>query len=1067
MRRKFLPAAMPASALTAHQIFLSTVSDDFEKAGAPFPGLRSRLRFYLNRAQGQKAVAQEEFPQLQASTVQKLDDLLRPCGTVIHLVGGNPGAVPPAAEVLAYLSAHPGFLQHHPALLASLGDFTGFSYTQWEAIMALHYGKDLFIYASPHASAQQTHLDRLKLVSPKKYASPFKDEADLLGQLIGDLHTQLPALADVVRPVIAPSRILRHAPSVLFGREAELAVLDDLWLHRTGVNVYSLIAWGGAGKTSVVAWWVAKHMAAKQWPGVERYFDWSFYSQGAREQSQNNADFFIAAALAFFGDPDPQKGSAWERGERLAQLVRQHRTLLVLDGIEPLQYPPNSPQAGEFKDAALAALLQGLAMDNPGLCLVTSREPLTSLQTFHGGTAEEEKLHRLTCAAAISLLRHLQITGTDEELTAAWHDAGGHALTLQLLGRFLGQAHRGDIRRYKEVSLTEADRETPGRTAMKVLLAYENWLTSAGPERQRDLAVLRLTGLFDRPASPGCLAALRTWQFPSFFRRLFSRRWRQIYRVFSPVALLNDQQWTAALKDLEALELITLTEEADPLSAISLQPLAFTIDAHPLVREYFAQQLRTTHPEAFRAAHSRLFDHLCATTDHRPDTLAGLLPLYQAVAHGCLAGRHQEAHEKVYIDRILRGTGDGGFYSSTKLGAIGTNLGAVAAFFEEPWSRLSPNLTAPAQAWMLAVAAFSLRALGRLTEAVEPMRVGLNMRIEQENWGEAARVASNLSELEVTLGRLPEAVADARRAITFADRSGDAFQKMSKRTTAADALHQSGQQEEAAALFAEAETLQQESQPEFPLLYSLQGFQYADLLLAPAERAAWQAGVQPLGDSTRPGTLSPVLSPKGYTPTEALAACDEAARRATQTLEWSTKYLGLLDIALDHLTLARVQLYRALLAPAAPSKIFNHQTSIVNPPPNSPDSPPLSVPIPEVRLALAKLREANRSDYLPRALLTAALHAGTVGADPEAALRYLAEAEMIASRGPMPLHLADVHLHRARLGSLRTETGSKRFPTVNPRAELEKARALIERHGYHRRREELADATAAAPHWPD
>ena len=71
---------------------------------------------------------------------------------------------------------------------------------------------------------------------------------------------------------------------------------------------------------------------------------------------------------------------------------------------------------------------------------------------------------------------------------------------------------------------------------------------------------------------------------------------------------------------------------------------------------------------------------------------------------------------------------------------------------------------------------------------------------------------------------------------------------------------------------------------------------------------------------------------------------------------------------------------------------------------------------------------------------------------------------MIATRGPMPLHLADVYLHRARLGSLRTETGSKRFPTVNPRAELEKARALIEHHGYHRRREELADATTA---WRD
>ena len=40
---------------------------------------------------------------------------------------------------------------------------------------------------------------------------------------------------------------------------------------------------------------------------------------------------------------------------------------------------------------------------------------------------------------------------------------------------------------------------------------------------------------------------------------------------------------------------------------------------------------------------------------------------------------------------------------------------------------------------------------------------------------EAAIRASNLSELEVTLGRLSEAVADGRRAIEFADRMPDPY----------------------------------------------------------------------------------------------------------------------------------------------------------------------------------------------------------------------------------------------------------------------------------------------------
>ena len=56
----------------------------------------------------------------------------------------------------------------------------------------------------------------------------------------------------------------------------------------------------------------------------------------------------------------------------------------------------------------------------------------------------------------------------------------------------------------------------------------------------------------------------------------------------------------------------------------------------------------------------------------------------------------------------------------------------------------------------------------------------------------------------------------------------------------ADALHQAGRRAEAETRFREAEQMQAERQPDYPLLYSLQGFQYCDLLLATSERAAWQ-----------------------------------------------------------------------------------------------------------------------------------------------------------------------------------------------------------------------------------
>ena len=358
---------------------------------------------------------------------------------------------------------------------------------------------------------------------------------------------------------------------------------------------------------------------------------------------------------------------------------------------------------------------------------------------------------------------------------------------------------------------------------------------------------------------------------------------------------------------------------------------------------------------------------------------------------------------------------------------------------------------------LLNQAAFYLRALGRLTEAREPMRAGLENYAKAENWKAAAISASNLSELEVTLGLLGEAVATARRAIEFADQSGDAFQRMSKRTTAADALHQSGQRAEARGLFEQAETLQRERQPEFPLLYSVAGFRYCDLILAPAERAAYRCHLSPRDESgaSLSGATSEcskpdeaVESPVPLAEREDYFALAEAERRATEAQrawrEIFTNKPSLLDIALDHLTLARVALYRAVLEGAPASTYTN----------------------PHLHEALDGLRKSGDTWMLPRALLTAALHHHFLG-DSAAALRCLDEAQQIAERGPMPLYLADVHLHRARLaGSVKDEGRRlKAYPGIDPKAELAKARALIKHHGYGRRAEELADAEAASGSW--
>jgi hypothetical protein len=220
---------------------------------------------------------------------------------------------------------------------------------------------------------------------------------------------------------------------------------------------------------------------------------------------------------------------------------------------------------------------------------------------------------------------------------------------------------------------------------------------------------------------------------------------------------LNDWLW--ALSNLREQGLIAQPDPQDPTS----------LDAHPLLRAYFQATLMRRAPSSWQAGNLRLYEALTASVPETPETLAGLSPLLMAVQHGCRAGRQREAFREVYWRRIKRGAEH---YHTKKLGAFGSDLTALSGFFDRPWDRPSEALSLEEQAFVLNQAGFDLRALGRLREAVRPMRAGLDMQREQKSWALAAMQAGNLSELQLDVGEVESAVATAEEGVrpAFADR---------------------------------------------------------------------------------------------------------------------------------------------------------------------------------------------------------------------------------------------------------------------------------------------------------
>jgi hypothetical protein len=242
-------------------------------------------------------------------------------------------------------------------------------------------------------------------------------------------------------------------------------------------------------------------MANDRYRSAELIFGWSFYRQGSTGETAS-ADEFLAAALTWFGDPDPRVGTAWEKGERLARLVAHRQTLLILDGLESLQNPPG-PQEGRVREPTLQALLRELAAFNTGLCVITTRTPVADIADHERASAPRRSLEQLSSEAGAKLLRALGVKGNEAELRTASDEFSGHCLALTPLGSYLTDACNGEIRRRREISERLSQDVRQGVHARKVMESYQTWF-GEGPE----LSVLRLLCLFDRPADEKAIGVL-------------------------------------------------------------------------------------------------------------------------------------------------------------------------------------------------------------------------------------------------------------------------------------------------------------------------------------------------------------------------------------------------------------------------------------------------------------------------------------------------------------------------------------------------------------------------------
>jgi hypothetical protein len=270
---------------------------------------------------------------------------------------------------------------------------------------------------------------------------------------------------------------LSPAPQFV-GREAELDALRAWWDSRAG-GVIALLGLGGAGKTAIACRFVDEVTRLDQTLRPEGLFVWSFY------QEPDVGQFLEQAHRYLSGDAGTRPMA---RGAGLLHLLRDSlqsrgRCLLVLDGLERVQGEESSHggRFGQIEDPLLRGLLIRIAEGiGAATALVTSRFPLTDLDSLKPRGYRDLEIKGLSDPAALSLLRHHGVQGDDQTLARLVEAYGAHALTLDHLGSLIGHFLDGDPRRAPEtVDLSAPGQDRQALRLARLLQAYETHLPPA------------------------------------------------------------------------------------------------------------------------------------------------------------------------------------------------------------------------------------------------------------------------------------------------------------------------------------------------------------------------------------------------------------------------------------------------------------------------------------------------------------------------------------------------------------------------------------------------------------
>jgi WD40 repeat protein len=296
--------------MPAVQIFLSTVTSEFRS-------YRDALRHDLDRPNVTVKV-QEDFVATGTETLDLLDEYIKECDAVIHLVGDMTGAMAQPPSVTAIRERYPDFDKRLPVVTSFLRPGgPALPYTQWEAWLALYHGKPLFICVPQEGAprderysldqgqrtSQRDHLERLASIErypATRFANADRLAVDVLRSKLQDILAFAADPSAGGRLIDFTQERMRHGE--ILGREQAIATVRG-WIDGASSG-WGLIKGGpGTGKSAILV---------------------AILNQHENEYGPDSAPYhFLRRDQGNWNEPDAVVNNLTARLERMSKFTRR------------------------------------------------------------------------------------------------------------------------------------------------------------------------------------------------------------------------------------------------------------------------------------------------------------------------------------------------------------------------------------------------------------------------------------------------------------------------------------------------------------------------------------------------------------------------------------------------------------------------------------------------------------------------------------------------------------------------------------------------------------------------